>query len=138
MNRKKQRVNYGKQKRTFDRVMAAWRGAKGAGLGSVRIGGTRGAQFKIKAKPTPVDFRADVQKIVQQVVKGEKLVWFWAAYSFDSCDPQDIELFVQHMLGDRRHSWEQRLGKLFIDNNVHPSKYFGDKHAKDPQDEADV
>lgn len=130
MNRKKKRVDYSKNKRIFDRVMATWRGSIGAGLGSVRMGGAPGAQFKIKVKPTPVDFRADVCKVVQLVVKGDKLPWFWAAYSFDSCDPQDIELFVQHMLGDRRHSWEQRLGKLFIDNKLSPSEYFGDQNEK--------
>ena len=136
MNRKKKRVNYSKNKRVFDKVMAAWRGSIGAGLGSVRLGGAPGAQFKIKTKPTPIDFRADVQKIVQQVVKGDKLAWFWSAYSFDSCDSRDIEWFVQHMLGDRRHSWEQRLGKLFSDNRMIPSEYFGDKHEQAPQNEA--
>ena len=133
MNRKKKRVNFGKNKRTFDTVMAAWRGSIGAGLGSVRLGGAPGAQFKIKIRPTPVDFRADVQKTVEQVVKGEKLLWFWTAYSFDSCDSRDIEWFVQKMLGDRRHSWEQRLGKLFIDNKLSPSEYFGDAHEKDSE-----
>ena len=136
MNRKKKRVNYGRQKRTFDKVMATWRGSLSAGLGSVRLGGAPGAQFKIKTKPTPVDFRADVQKIVQTVVKGDNLAWFWSAYSFDSCDPQDIEIFVQHMLGDRRHSYEQRLGAKFIEAGLHPSKYFGDKHVKATQDDA--
>jgi hypothetical protein len=136
MNRKKKRQNFGKNKRVFDKVMAHWRSSVGAGLGSVRLGGAPGAQFKIKTKPTPIDFRADVQKIVQRVVKGDWLTWFWAAYSFDSCDSTDIEIFVQHMLGDRRHSWEQRLGKLFADNKLLPSEYFGDKHAKATQNEA--
>ena len=130
MNRKKKRVNHGRNKRAFDQVMAAMRGSIGAGLGCVRLGGAPGAQYKIKTKPTPIDFRADVEKVVQQVVKGDKLIWFWGAYSFDSCDPQDIEVFTYAMLGDRKHSWEQRLGAKFIETGLHPSVYFGDKRAK--------
>jgi hypothetical protein len=128
MNRKKKKQNFGKNKKAFDKVVAAWRGSIGAGLGSVRMGGAKGAQFKVRTKPTPIDFRADVQKVVQRVVKGDDLIWFWDAYSFDSVDPLDIEFFTYKMLGARKHSWEQRLGKLFIDNKLIPPEYFGDQY----------
>jgi hypothetical protein len=124
MNRKKKKQNFGVNKRAFDAVMSTYRKLSNSNLGSVRIGGEPGARYKIKTKPTAVEFRADVSKLVQQVVKGEKLPWFWAAYSFDSPDPMDIELFVQFMLGDRRHSWEQRLGKIFVDRKIFPTRSY--------------
>ena len=84
MQKKKQKNNYGKAKRAFDRVMATFRRLEQANIGCVRIGGEPGAQYKIKTKPSAVEFRADVQKVVHSVVKdAEKRVWFWSAYSFE-------------------------------------------------------
>lgn len=129
MHRKKKRQNPGKNKRAFDRVMATFRRLEQANIGCVRIGGEPGAQYKIKTKPSAVEFRADVQKVVHSVVKdAEKRVWFWSAYSFDSPDPMDIEIFTYAMLGDRKHSWEQRCGKSFVEAGLFPTKkYFAER-----------
>jgi hypothetical protein len=125
MNRKKKKQNPGKNKKAFDSVLATYRKLSSSNLGCVRLGGAPGAQYKIKTKPSAVEFRADVCKLVQQVVKKDKLVWFWSAYSFDSPDPLDIEIFTSKMLGERKHSWEQRLGAKFIESKVFPTRgYF--------------
>jgi hypothetical protein len=124
MNRKKKKANPGKNKKAFDSVMATYRQLGRTGFGNVRIGGEPGAQYKVKTNPSPVEFRADVSKQVLKVVKGDKLAWFWSAYSFDSPDPQDIELFVQFMLGDRRHSWEQRIGLKFVESKIFPTSLY--------------
>lgn len=132
MNRKKKKQNPGKNKKAFDSVMDTYRKLSRANINCVRIGGEPGAQYKIRISPSPVEFRADVSKTIARVVKADWLVWFHAAYAFDSPDPLDIEIFVQHMLGDRRHSWEQRIGKLFVEAKIFPTaKYF----AETPRDQ---
>lgn len=129
MNRKKKRQNPGKNKRAFDSVLATYRKMGQANVGCVRIGGEPGAQYKIKTKPSAVEFRADVQKVVHSVIKDhEKRFWFWSAYSYDSINPIDNEKFVQLMLGDRRHSWEQRIGKAFVEMKIFPTRgYFSER-----------
>jgi hypothetical protein len=109
--------------------MAAFRKLDGANIGCVRIGGEPGALYKMKSKPSAVEFRADVQKLVHIVVKDpEKRVWFWGTYAFDSPDPLDIEVFTYAMLGNRKHSYEQRIGKLFVDLGLFPvKKYFTER-----------
>jgi hypothetical protein len=126
MNKKKKPQNFGRNKKAFDRVIDAYRKLGENNIGCVRIGGEPGAQYKLKTKPSPVEFRADVCKVVKSVVKDRtKLWWFWAAYSFDSISSLDIEIFTFAMLGDRKHSWEQRCGKAFIEAKLYPTKgYF--------------
>jgi hypothetical protein len=128
MNKKKKVPKYGRNKKAFDRVMDAYRKLGAGNINCVRIGGEPGALYKLKTKPSPVEFRADVCKVVKTIVKTEdKLRWFWAAYSFDSLDELDIEIFTFAMLGDRKHSWEQRIGKAFIEANLYPTKkYFAE------------
>ena len=77
------------------------------------------------------EFRADVEKIVESLVAVKYHPWFWAAYSwFDSQDDLERETFTQCLLGDRRHSWEQRLGGKFIETGVFPpKKYFDHKRV---------
>jgi hypothetical protein len=129
MNRKKKKQNPGRNKKAFDRVMATFRKLEQSNIGCVRIGGEPGALYKIKTKPSAVEFRADVQKVVHSIVKdAEKRVWFWAAYGFDSPDPLDIEIFTYAMLGNRKHSWEQHIGKAFAEAKIFPTRgYFAER-----------
>lgn len=78
------------------------------------------------SKTLPAEFRCDVEQTVERVVAVKYHQWFWAAYGwFDSVDTIEREYFVQRLLGDRRHSWEQRLGAKFLEVGLDPpTKYF--------------
>lgn len=84
-----------------------------------------------KAKPLPSEFRCDVERVVEALVATKYHLHFWAAYTwYDSDDALDREMFAQKMLGDRRHSWEQRLGAKFIEIGLHPpTLYFRHKRV---------
>jgi hypothetical protein len=121
MQKKKAR-NYSRPKRAFDSVLSKYRVSETALIGSVALGSACGAKFKRKIKPSVIEFRADVLNVIKAVIpNADDRLWFMAAYSFDSPNPIDIEMFVGLMLGDRRHSWEQRAGQRFIDLGIYPT-----------------
>jgi hypothetical protein len=129
MNQKKKVPNYRKQKSAFDQVLEAYRQSRvHTGLGAASWTVSKGAMyldptFALTRMP---EFRADVEHIVEAQVAAKYHQWFWAAYSwFDSTDEIEREMFAQRLLGDRRHSWEQRLGAKFIDAGMLPKNYFG-------------
>ena len=128
MNKKKKVPNFGKQKLAFDRVMEAYRKTLShvSGLGCVNLKPTKSQVAQDPAKPSPAEFRCDVEQTVERVVAVKYHQWFWAAYGwFDSVDTIEREYFVQRLLGDRRHSWEQRLGAKFLEVGLDPpTKYF--------------
>src|ERR1035438_4219785 len=127
MNKKKKVPNYAKQKAAFDQVMEAYRKSRSHnGLGAASWSASKGATARDPAKPNPSEFRADVENIVEALVAVKYHQWFWAAYSwFDSDEDIEREAFVQRLLGNRRHSWEQRLGAKFIELGLFPpTKYF--------------
>ena len=130
---KKKVKNYSKPKRAFDSVLAKYRISESAQIGAVALGSACGAKFKRKIKPSVIEFRADVVNVIKAVIpSADDRLWFMAAYSFDSPNPIDIEVFVGLMLGDRRHSYEQRMGQRFLDLGIYPTKkYFSEKpHEK--------
>ena len=133
--KKKKARNYSKPKRAFDSVMAKYRVSESAQIGAVALGSACGAKFKRKIKPSVIEFRADVLNAIKSVVVNrDDRAWFIAAYAFDSPDPIDIERFVGLMLGDRRHSWEHRLGQKFLDLGIYPTKkYFSEKPHEKPE-----
>ena len=133
--RKKRAKNYSKPKRAFDSVLAKYRISESAQIGAVALGSACGAKFKRKIKPSVIEFRADVVKVINTAIPSlSDRLWFMAAYSFDSPDPIDIERFVGLMLGDRRHSWEQRIGAKFIEVGIYPTKkYFSEKPHENPE-----
>jgi hypothetical protein len=125
--RPKKVPNFGKQKRAFDQVLEAYRRSRAnvTLIGCVNINPGGGGGSVDKAKPTPSDFRCDVERIVEALVAVKYHQWFWAAYTwFDSDEYIDREVFAQKMLGDRRHSWEQRLGAKFIEVGLHPTTLY--------------
>jgi len=127
MQKKKAR-NYSRPKRAFDSVLSKYRVSETALIGSVSLGSACGAKFKRKIKPSVIEFRADVLNVIKAVIpNADDRLWFMAAYSFDSPNPIDIERFVSLMLGDRRHSYEQRMGQRFLDLGIYPTKkYFSE------------
>lgn len=89
------------------------------------------------AKPSVVDFRADVMKVVNaKLPKDVTLSKFLAAYVlYDSEDAIEREVHAQKHLGDRRHSVEQRLGEEFIKRGIYPVQgrgYFYALRRKSP------
>ena len=134
MQKKKAR-NYSRPKRAFDSVFAKYRISETSLIGSVALGSACGAKFKRKIKPSIIEFRADVINVIKAVIpNADDRLWFMAAYSFDSPNPIDIEVFVGLMLGDRRHSYEQRMGQRFLDLGIYPTKkYFTEKPHENPE-----
>jgi hypothetical protein len=74
------------------------------------------------AKPNTVDFWADVFIAIRAVCPSDiDLVKFHQAYTlFDSKDVIEFELNAHKLLGDRRHSAEQRIGAEFIRREIWP------------------
>lgn len=74
------------------------------------------------AKPTMVEFWADIfLAIAAAIPKDIDLVKYHLAYTlYDSEDDIECELHAQELLGNRRHSVEQRLGAEFIKRGIFP------------------
>lgn len=128
MRPKKKVPNYAKQKAAFDQVLETYRSSRSqlSGLGCVNPAKQGGGGGTIdKAKPSLSDFRCDVERIVKTLVASKYLQLFWATYkTYDSENDLEREKFAQRMLGDRRHSWEQRLGAKFIELGLYPSALY--------------
>lgn len=115
---------FAKNKQAFDRVMAHVRNLEGSmvgSIGAVQLGGSGGGS-KDLVKPTPVDFRCDVSKAIKaKCPKDISLVAFEEAYlEYDSEDAIEREMHAQKVLGNRRHSVEQRVGEEFIRRGIFP------------------
>lgn len=69
-----------------------------------------------------MEFWADAFLAIQQACpKDVDLRRFHRAYTlYDSEDVIDIEKHAQKVLGDRRHSVEQRVGAEFIRRKIYP------------------
>ena len=130
MNRKKRVPNFAKQKRAFDQVMEAYRTTTAPFLGCRNLK-LPALAVRDLAKPTPSEFRCDVQLVIASVVAARYHPWFYAVYSwYENPDALAREMFAQRMLGDRRHSWEQRLGARFIKIGLYPTRtYFSHTRA---------
>ncbi len=118
-----------KNKEAFDGVMNHLRrmGKPTLGhVGAVNIQAQSGGKPAAKnpAKPSMVDFWADVFLAIKvSVPRDIDLVKFHIAYTlYDSEDALDRELHAQKILGDRRHSVEQRLGAEFLRRKLHPTQ----------------
>lgn len=93
-------------------------------VGAVNVAGGGGGKPAAKnpAKPSMVEFRADVFLAIGAACpKDIDMVKFHLAYTlYDSEDALDRELHAQKILHDRRHSVEQRLGAEFIRRGIFP------------------
>jgi hypothetical protein len=69
-----------------------------------------------------VEFWADIfLAIAAAIPKDIDLVKYHLAYTlYDSEDDIECELHAQELLGNRRHSVEQRLGAEFIKRGIFP------------------
>lgn len=111
---------YGKNKRSFDAVMAAYRNFSVVSISAVPIGGGARGVTSPK-KPTPVEFRCDVDRAIKLRLKGATIEQFREAYiEYDSEDSIEMEMHAQSVLGNQRHSIEQRLGAEFVHRGIYP------------------
>lgn len=142
---KTKKPQHSQNKRAFDETMKAFRSGKDLGLGAVNIylqhpegcrcnlgldcscgiGRRKGAMpskaSANPARPTTIDFQCDVMTAIKAKLKEGLLAKFLQAYVlFDSEDTIDIEQHAQKVLGDRRHSVEQRLGAEFRRRQIFP------------------
>ena len=122
-------VNHAANKKAFDGVMGHIRLLGRPWLSpchavnpeQVGSGGSRNP-----AKPTPVEFWADVFLAIRATCpKDVSYVRFFLAYVLGDADQDDEiarELHAQKTLGDRRHSVEQRVGAEFLRRGIHPTQ----------------
>lgn len=117
---KKAKRNYAKAKKAFDAVMAAYRNFSVVSIKAVNLGANSQGVAN-PAKPTPIEFRCDVDKAVKLRLKGATVAQFRETYAeYDSEDSIEMEMHAQRVLGDRRHSIEQRLGAEFLRRGIYP------------------
>lgn len=122
MQKKKVR-NYGKNKKAFDFIFSHYRKLscvspmRDSVLAISSVGGGKPQT----AKPAS-DFRCDVERSVDIVVPKTKQVRFYAAYASWTDDYIQQERIADQLLGGARHSYEQRLGELFIRKELYKGK----------------
>lgn len=119
---KKKVKPYAKNKRQFDKVMRRYREA---GLTSaLRSGGLKPGSKSTSGKNpsdrvTTTDFRIDVDRLVKQIVPARLLARFEMVY----CQPWtddliEVSQLAFKLLGGVCHSFEQRLGAVFVSHNL--------------------
>jgi hypothetical protein len=120
--KKKQPREYRKNKKAFDSVLSYFRKFMVSTIGASKPMGGGGKTSPNPTKPSVIDYRADVMKAVSaKLPKDVPLSKFLAAYVlYDSEDSIERELHAQKVIGDRRHSVEQRLGEEFIRRGIFP------------------
>jgi hypothetical protein len=125
--KKKKPPKFAANKRAFDSTMQSYRTANVVVLSAMQYTDGDGPTSRYEAKPTPTDFRCDVDCVITKCVKHVKrLVRFTMTYIYyDSIDPIDMEIYADKMMGPTRHGLEQGMGAEFIKRNLYPSsKYF--------------
>jgi hypothetical protein len=128
MQKKKKPRNYARNKRAFDRTFEMYRALSVTTALSARdMSAARGAT-RNPAKPTALDFRADVDNVVKVVVPKKWLIRFYATYTVSvSESPIEQGVFEGKMLGGLRHSFEQRIGEMLFRKKIYQeqgSSYF--------------
>jgi hypothetical protein len=124
--KEKKPKRFRENKEAFDQTLASYRSAKDTGVGAAVWANGGGTVTKNPASPSLMDFRADVELIVESIISDEELLWFWAVYGvFDSTDDIERGVFSEKMLGQNKsRSWEQRIGAAFVKFGVYPlAKY---------------
>jgi hypothetical protein len=121
VQQKKKPRNFARNKKAFDSVFSAYRSlASTTSISAVNMAAPSGGS-RNPAKPTPLDFRCDVDECVKLIVPKKWQIKFYATYTVDvSESPIEQGVFEQTMLGGLRHSFEQRLGELFVKRGIWP------------------
>src|SRR5271157_1847895 len=120
---KKKKQNFSKNKRAFDSVLRRFRRLKTVGgLSATNISGGSPTSPN-PTKPSPLDFRSDVDLVVTKILAHSVIsrIKFGYAYLwFDSENVIEQEKFAERLLGSARHSVEQRMGAEFVRRGLFP------------------
>jgi hypothetical protein len=120
----KRKPNYGANKSSFDSVMATYREMKDRGVGAAGLG-DGSATSPNPAKPSPTEFRCDVDMVLNDLVASHQRFRFNLVYVVLDVDQLDREILADKLIGKRRHSIEQRVGAEFLNRKIaSPSTYF--------------
>lgn len=121
MQKKARKKDYAKAKKAFDAVIGHYRslGAIGS-IGALNMEKSGGGTPN-PARPTPLDFRCDVEKVIKKVVPQQHYARFLKAYIFVECITDlEQEKWADKVLGGLRHSFEQRAGAEFVRKKLFP------------------
>lgn len=111
---------YGRHKKAFDSVLSHYRSlSTSTSLPAVNAA-AGGKPSRNPAKPTPLDFRVDVDRVINIIVPKRDRLRFYVTYANWSDDQLEIEKLADKMLGGVRHAYEQRAGAMFIKRGVWP------------------
>ena len=123
MQKKKPR-NYARNKKAFDCAFELYRALSVTTALSARdMSAGRGAT-RNPAKPTALDFRCDIDNVVKLIVPKKWLIRFYATYTVSASDSAiEQGMFEDKMLGELRHSFEQRIGEMLWRKKI-GSDYF--------------
>jgi hypothetical protein len=117
----KKKRNYSAAKAAFDSTMHHYRAFNGLGsISAVNMGKQSGkGASPDPSKPTPLDFRCDVDKVLLRVVPKKYLTRFVCVYILHECLTSiEQEMLADRTIGGARHSIEQRVGGAFIERGI--------------------
>lgn len=130
MQQKSKKKEFAKNKKAFDAVMAHYRSLSGIGSISAMnmAAATKGSPNP--ARPTPLDFRCDVDKAIKKIVPLKWRQMFRAVYIRIEAETSiEQEMLADRMIGGARHSFEQRLGEQFNQKKIFPVQGRGYFHT---------
>jgi|ERR1700675_1245963 len=146
MQQKRKKKDFAKNKRAFDAVFHHYRNLNSIGsIHALNMEKAGGGGSPNPAKPTPLDFRCDVDKIIKKVVPMKHFARFLQVYVFfEGATEIEQEKYADKILGGMRHSFEQRMGEQFHQRKIFPVQgrgYFhsvrrGNPHGHHFKDEA--
>lgn len=130
MNQRPKKKDYAKNKKAFDAVMTHYRSLNGIGSISAMNMASSSKGSPNPARPTPLDFRCDVDKVIIMIVPEKRRTKFAAVYVLADADAGiELERLADKIIGGARHSFEQRLGEQFVQRKLHPVQGRGYFHT---------
>jgi hypothetical protein len=126
----KPKKNYRINKKAFDAVMSHYRSLLGIGSISAMNMAILAKGSPNPTRPTPLDFRCDVDKVIKKIVPARWKARFIAVYILTEGET-DIEhgMLAHKIFGGAHHSFEQRMGEQFVTRKLHPVQGRGYFHT---------
>lgn len=130
MNQKPKKKEFAKNKRAFDAVMSHYRSLLGIGSISAMNMAASAKGSPNPTRPTPLDFRCDVDKAIKKIVAARHRARFIAVYILTEGETDiEQEMLADKIIGGARHSFEQRLGEQFVQRKIFPVQGRGYFHT---------
>jgi len=130
MQQKPKKKEFAKNKKAFDVVMSYYRDLSGIGsISAIRISDASKGSVN-PAKPTPLDFRCDVDKVIKKIVPARFRSRFTAVYILTEAMTEiEQEMLADKVIGGARHSFEQRIGEQLVQRKIFPVQGRGYFHT---------